>query len=279
MINVEWRLLSNDNLLLCQFMVNYELRQGDYIVAIDTNDKIVAAGLLFHRCDGEAQVDVVVAKSMREQGLGRALVKQLQEQANQQGLIRLTAHSVASFWLALGFIQTAPGQFSTVLPPAMSQLVATWHDGIPMAKFMALDITNFGADFLCSNAQMKPCLNVHQSMFAGAIYSQAVPTGWGLVHLALIAYGLEGAIVLASGEMKYRRPITHNPSGRVDHTLSLADFDDLLQGKNCSINLSVAMSEGQNDQICATFSGRYVIIPVPLENAGFRARVGCENKA
>jgi len=243
-------------------MVNYELRQGEYIVGRNANEDIVAAGVLFSQREGEAQVDVVVSPTLRRQGIATSLVERLIAQANEQGLCRLLGHRVASFWQAQGFSAVTDQEYALVLENAASQLKQTWYQGIPMSEFMALEISDFGASHFQSSASMKSCINVHQSMFAGAIYSQAVLTGWGLLHLALIRLGLKGSIVLASGEMKYRRPITESPCARVESSLELADFSTLVAGKNCSIALSVLMSEGGGEQTCATFSGRYVIMPL-----------------
>lgn len=258
---LKWQTTPSDNLLLCQFMVSYELRQGEYITAKDAQENIIAAGVLFEQTDGQAQVDVVVAPAYRRQGVGSDLVLRLIDQAQDRKLNRLTAHSIAPFWLSLGFVTVSDNLFSRLLDNAANELVDMWHDGIPMTKFMGLTITSYSPEHVTTSASMRSCINVHQSMFAGAIYSQAVLTGWGLLHLAMVRYGLQGSIVLASGEVKYRRPLLNDPCGCVQHSLSIDDFATLAEGKKCSIELSVSMSEGESDQASATFLGRYVIIP------------------
>jgi len=243
-------------------MVNYELRQGEYIVALDADEKIVAAGLLFELNERQAQVDVVVKPSLRQQGIGRELVAHLIEQAQSRQLTRLTGHSVEPFWLSLGFVALGSGQFGLLLDNAVKELVAMWHKGIPLTQFMALDIVAYSPHSVKTSASMASCINVHQSMFAGAIYSQAVLTGWGLLHLAMARYGLQGSIVLASGEVSYRRPLRRDPCGYIYHPLKLTDFARLSDGKKCSVELTVILQEGDSDQTCATFAGRYVIIPL-----------------
>lgn len=260
-MKLTWQTLSSDSLLLCQFMVNYELRQGNYIVGLDSQDNIIAAGVLFEQTKGQAQVDVVVAPDFRQQGIGSELVRQLTEQALTKKLHRLIAHSVAPFWLSLGFVKVTDNVFARLLDCAASELVDMWHQGIPMTQFMGLEITSFSPSRLSTSAKMESCINVHQSMFAGAIYSQAVLTGWGLLHLAMVRYDLKGSIVLANGEVKYRRPLVSDPCGVVEQSLTIDDFAELAAGKKCSIELNVSMREGKSDQNCATFFGRYVIIP------------------
>ncbi len=261
-MNLSWQLVSCDNLLLCQFMVSYEVRDGDYLVARDQQDQIVAAGLLCRIDNGEAQVDIVVAPQYRQQGIARQLVARLISQANEMLLQRLTAHGERQFWLALGFCEVGEDAFAYILIQAERELVTTWHDGIPVTKFLALDIVQCTESSLITTASMDASINVHQSMFAGAIYSQAVLTGWGLIHLRLQCSGIKGSIVLASGNIKYRQPITSEPRGRVVAGLPMQLFTPLNAGKKVSIELEVAMTGGNSKRSCATFSGRYIILPV-----------------
>ena len=256
-----WKTLSSDNLLLCQFMVNYEMRQGEYLVAFNAKDNIVACGLLIEDGTNQASVDVVVAPNSRRQGIGRQLVRKLIASAREQNVTRLVAHNVPEFWQAFDFVAIDDAISVLVLENAVNELVNVWHTGIPMTEFMGLSINLAQPNHLITKANMSRCINVHQSMFAGAIYSQAVLTGWGLIHLALIRYGLEGDIVLAHGDVKYRRPLLQDPCGEVNHALNIADFADLRAGKKCGIELLVKMKEGASDRACAIFTGRYVILP------------------
>ncbi|MDP2560384.1 YiiD C-terminal domain-containing protein [Psychrobium sp. 1_MG-2023] len=260
-MQLTWQTVPSDNMLLCQFMVNYELRQGQYIVAFNEQEQIVAAGILFQQHDHEAQVDVVVTEASRGQGVGRALVKRLMKQASDDEFERLTAHSANGFWQALGFSQVGVDAFACILPQAVKRLVSTWHEGIPLTEFMGLDISQATKKHVTTSANMKNCINVHQSMFAGAIYSQAVLTGWGLIHLRLQCSGLSGSIVLATGEIKYRQPIVSDPKGEVDHLIEMSSLLPLSKGEKVSIELSVNMHSGDSDQAGAVFNGRYVILP------------------
>ncbi|NRA60427.1 MAG: YiiD C-terminal domain-containing protein [Psychrobium sp.] len=261
-MTLSWQLVACDNLLLCQFMVSYEVRDGNYLVARNEQDQIVAAGLLCRIGNGEAQVDIVVAPQYRQQGIARQLVSRLISQADEMLLQRLTAHGESKFWLALGFCEVDVNTFAYILTQAERQLVTTWHDGIPVTKFLALDIVQCSENTLITSASMEASINVHQSMFAGAIYSQAVLTGWGLIHLRLQCSGIKGSIVLASGNIKYRQPITSEPSGKVVADLPMKIFTPLNAGEKVSIELEVVMAGGNSERSCATFSGRYVILPI-----------------
>jgi len=260
MTKLSWDILPCSNLQLCQFMVSYELREQDYLVALDDAGDIIAAGLLAIE-NTLANVDVVVDPKHRQQGIGKSLVKRLLKQANQQGIERVVSHGEQLFWQKLDFEKLSDNQYGLLLPAASAALVNTWHQGIPVTQFLQLNISEASCNHVETSASMSQSINVHQSMFAGAIYSQAVLTGWGLIHLRAQLAGVNGSIVLASGDIKYRKPITCSPRGIVVSELALADFDVINQGNKMRVELSVNMHQGDDEQASAQFIGRYVILP------------------
>lgn len=259
-MNLSWETLPCSNMRLCQFMANYELRQQDYLVAYNDEKSIVAAGLLSGNLT-QSHIDVVVSPLCRQQGIGKALAQRLIELANDQEIERLTSHGEFGFWRALGFERLPSNDYARLLPAAVKSLVSTWHQGIPITQFLELTISHASQQRVETSASMAKSINVHQSMFAGAIYSQAVLTGWGLIHLRAQQAGIKGAIVLASGDIKYRRSITTAPKGVVEKQLSVEMFSRLDDGEKIRIELSVDMFDGNSDIASAQFIGRYVILP------------------
>jgi hypothetical protein len=63
----------------------------------------------------------------------------------------------------------------------LSQLEHTWHSTIPASEFMQIKPTCFVNNQLVVTAPLGPNLNLHQTMFAGSIYTLMTLTGWGLV--------------------------------------------------------------------------------------------------
>jgi len=260
---LSWQQLPSDNLLLAQFMLGHDVNNGDYLVAYDQQQHVVAAGYLAHVSDELARLEVVVLPSARRVGLGREVVKRLIDQASQQQFQRLIGYSEPSFWLVLGFLPTVDQGFALLLPPATKALEQTWHSGIPMTDYMKLAITAAAPDRLATSSELAASINVHQTMFAGAIYSQAVLTGWGLVHLALQRVGISGSIVLATGEVRYRRPLSQQPTGVANQLIELSQLLPVLSGDKVSVELSVEMFCQQQSSAVAIFNGRYVILPNP----------------
>lgn len=92
--------------------------------------------------------------------------------------------------------------------PALVDLRETWHREIPLTDAMDLEPLAFEDHALTVRASLAPNVNVHGTAFAGSLYATAALAGWGLVHLELQAAGIDGAIVIAEGAIRYRRPVT-----------------------------------------------------------------------
>jgi len=87
------------------------------------------------------------------------------------------------------------------------ELEKLWHRGIPLTVAMQIAVESCSSEHLTVAADLGPNANVHGTAFAGSLYAIAALTGWGMVWLALRERGLDGAIVLARGEIDYRRPV------------------------------------------------------------------------
>ncbi|MBY6108306.1 thioesterase domain-containing protein [Ferrimonas balearica] len=136
----------------------------------------------------------------------------------------------------------------------IQQLTALWHSTIPIAAQMGIRATDFDGDTLTTEADFAANQNLHGTMFAGSIYSHATLTGWGRVWLALQAQGLAGDIVLAEGQIHYRKPVTEAPQCRC--TAQAVDLSALREGRNARVSLTVTLDQA------ARFEGRFVVLPV-----------------
>ena len=256
-----WEHQSSESLKLCQFMVNHEVKIGDYLVATNINNQIVAAGLLYNHLGNSCNIELAIEVACRLVGVGREMVKRLIHDADECGIERLIAKGDNDFWLKLGFQAISDHEHVCLLDASKLALEQTWHQGIPMTEYMGLFISRAEYNLVETQTDITPNINVHQTMFAGAIYSQAVLTGWGLVHFALQRSGLIGSVVLADGNIKYRQPLSMKPRAVVHHDIDQEVLLPLLEHKKVSLNLEVKMFCGSQSKSVATFIGRYVIIP------------------
>jgi thioesterase domain-containing protein len=105
--------------------------------------------------------------------------------------------------------------------------------------------------------------NLHNTMFAGSIYTLATLSGWGWVYLQLQRLKYKGDIVLAKANIEYNAPIHGLGYAKVDVDSVKGDFNHLSQGRNARINITAYLYCGDN--IAATFTGSYAVL-APREN-------------
>ncbi|MCL1143504.1 thioesterase domain-containing protein [Shewanella gaetbuli] len=166
-------------------------------------------------------------------------------------------------------------------PQLVKELVNTWHQTIPLSQFMQVDVVAFeeaGAMSplnnklqheptseppnsplwqLVTTAPLAPNINLHQTMFAGSIYTLMTLTGWGMIWLQQQLNQLDGNIVLADAKVKYLAPVTGQPHAKV--IWNNLDLSPLKTANKVKIPLQVELWCGNT--LCANFSGVYVSLP------------------
>ena len=123
---------------------------------------------------------------------------------------------------------------------------------------MNIKISYFDGKELITHCDGSFNKNLHNTMFAGSIYTLATLSGWGWVYLQLQQQQLKGDIVLAKADIKYHAPIAGSGYAKVVTESVSGDFTRLTLGKNARINLTVHLYSGEN--IAATFSGSYAVL-------------------
>jgi len=140
-----------------------------------------------------------------------------------------------------------------------AELQALWHRGIPLTVAMRIGIETCTFEELTVAADLGPNANVHGTAFAGSLYAIAALAGWGMVWLALRARGLDGAIVLARGEIDYRRPVAERIVCRTTWPSSeqAAALDGLAGSGRADCSLECVV--GPPERPAARFTGRYSV--------------------
>ncbi|MCL1038982.1 thioesterase domain-containing protein [Shewanella submarina] len=141
--------------------------------------------------------------------------------------------------------------------PLLQRLQQTWHNTIPVSRFMEIVPLSADDGELKVAAALPSNLNLHQTMFAGSIYTLCTLTGWGAVWLAQELAGVQGDIVLGSADIRYLAPVTKEPVACV--TYSAIEPDCLALGTKLKQTLRVTLwSDGRE---CAIFEGTFFSIP------------------
>lgn len=149
-------------------------------------------------------------------------------------------------------------QISADTKALCEQLQTIWHEQIPLSKAMQMQITDFDGDVLTTQASLEPNVNVHGTAFAGSLYAIHALTGWGMMHLQLKLNALDASIVIASGQIKYAKPVAEDIAVRCSFGEHLAELEKLkVTGKGrFPLTCGVLLADGSR---AGEFSGIYAV--------------------
>jgi len=254
--------------------------QALHRILINGEGNIIGVGRLHFTDQTHAQIRFMAIKDEYQgQGLGKQLVDALEQQAAKLGakVLSLNARKEAvMFYQHLGYqllgfshlLYDEIEHFSMTktieAPPfhlkSISQdLQDTWHKTIPLSKAMNIAIVYYDETQLVTHCEPQFNKNLHNTMFAGSIYTLATLTAWGWVYLQLQKAKLAGDIVLADGQIKYIAPIKGVASAMTNIDLAVGDASELTQNKKARFTVEVNVYSG--DLCAARFIGKYVVLP------------------
>jgi thioesterase domain-containing protein len=256
---------------------------SEHRVVLSPSGQIVACGRIHLNSSEEAQIrHIAVDKGYRRKGVGQIILGALEAVARDLGAKRAVTNSretSMSFFSACGFeIESkAPSELGTLKrthmfkilvdnnvlvlhPKWCKELQDTWHENIPITEHMGIKLHQYTERTIETRASLNRNINLHGSMFAGSIFSQATLTGWGMIFLQLKQKNLEGEIVLGDGNIHYNKPFTMRPRAICNIESVKARFDLLKRNKKCPIELTVEIHDG--DTSVANFTAKYWVIPL-----------------
>ena len=251
--------------------------QSYHRVIVDDMDNIVGVGRLHKSGQEHAHIRyMAISEKLRGKGLGKLLINELEHVAAQTGVktIELNARTNAiGFYQSLGYVNKGYSHTlyenvshdkmiksisSTVrhLSQIADDLQQLWHQKIPLSKAMNINICYFDQEILMTNCEPSFNKNLHNTMFAGSIYTLATLTGWAWVYFALQAQSQQADIVLAEGNIRYIAPLGGIAHAQTSLNLVTGSVAPLLDGKNARFNIDVEVCCG--DKVVALFTGSYV---------------------
>jgi thioesterase domain-containing protein len=250
------------------------------MVCTETGE-VVAVGRLHKLDENIAQVRyMAVSDQWQGHGLGAMVLAQLEQVALELGtkqIILNARESAAGFYQKAGYHYVEPAAALFGIPhhryaktlafaasaPLLQQwsaeLQQTFWQKIPLSQYMQLKVQSVDRYQLICTAPLEPNINLHQTMFAGSIYTLATLTGWGMVWLLLQEQQLQGDIVLADAQIRYLKPVTARAEARCWRHQSQPDFSALRQQRKTRLDLKVGIF-CDNQQV-AVFEGRFAVLP------------------
>ncbi|WP_416306394.1 YiiD C-terminal domain-containing protein [Neptunicella sp. SCSIO 80796] len=249
---------------------------------VGPDKQVLAIGRLHFNTSEEAQMrHIAVSNDQQGKGLGKLIVSALEGVARHEGVERIVTNSrelSMPFFKSCGYV--VAGESPTELGSLTRQLMIKqltelnaimihpkwcqalqklWHEAIPISEQMGIKLFQYSGRTLETRSSLVKNMNPHNTMFAGSIYSQAVLTGWGMIHLHLKEKELSGDIVLSEGDIKYTKPITVRPRAVCNIESMIEKFDLLAKGKRCPVKLQVDIFD--DDVPVGVFKGEYWVIP------------------
>ena len=133
------------------------------------------------------------------------------------------------------------------------------HSEIPISRAMGIRVAGYDGASLTLDAPLAPNTNHKDTAFGGSLYSLAVLSGWGLLHLRLAEVRLHKLIVIQESTIRYLHPVEHDLHAvcRLDD----AAFDRFLHtlNKYGRARISLAAVITHDNLNAVEFSGRYVV--------------------
>ncbi|AOE50832.1 YiiD C-terminal domain-containing protein [Kangiella sediminilitoris] len=126
------------------------------------------------------------------------------------------------------------------------QLEALVHREIPITKALEIHIANLTAQSIQVTAPFETNKNIHNTAFAGSIYTVATIAGWSLVNSIAANNQLSGSVVLAKADIQYKKPINGKIVAEcsIDDEQLIEQFIRSFQRKNrARINLAIHLNE------------------------------------
>ena len=134
------------------------------------------------------------------------------------------------------------------------------HGHVPAAKFMGIALEAYDGRTLSLTAPFGPNRNMHQTAFAGSLFSIAALSVWGLLYLKLREAGQEPNIVISKSEISYKQPVVQNirATASIPDTASFEHFlKTVAAHQQSKITLDSKIMAGQ--RVAVDFQGTLVV--------------------
>lgn len=250
-------------------------QQAIHRMLVNQQGQVVAVGRLHRSSQFQGHIRyMAVAENYQGQGLGKKLLSVLEQIAQELGVRELSLNARSA---AMDFYQQNDYQeqgkshilFGQVQHFAMTktlialnsleqlsqELQTTWHTTIPLSKAMNITIASVSDVKLIASCDLRFNKNLHNTMFAGSIYTLATLTGWGWLHLLFAQQNMPVDLVLGKGEIRY-----HAPLRGVAHAEVLSENvkgDVLAIERKGKARFSIEVRVYCGDILAASFNGHY----------------------
>ena len=150
------------------------------------------------------------------------------------------------------------GQEAKAAADSFQQLL---HTHFPIAVAMKVIVDSYTGDEVVLRAPITPNRNVHQTGFAGSLYSLGALAGWGLAHGWLDRTHPDATLLIGRGEIKYLKPVRHEftaTSTVKDNRSRDAFLEAVSRDERAELDLEARISSDAEE--AAIFNGRFIVL-------------------
>jgi thioesterase domain-containing protein len=146
------------------------------------------------------------------------------------------------------------------LRAAAQALVAFIHEGIPLARAMALELGDYNGEHLTLATPLAPNVNDKGCAFGGSLVSLMTLTGWGLVELALRERGEDCDVYVGESTVRYLSPVWGDFQARAQpaESASWDSFFTTLASRGRARIAVTAEVPGNDGKPAATLAAQFV---------------------
>lgn len=118
---------------------------------------------------------------------------------------------------------------------------------IPISEKMGYEVIELSETVIDTRAPLHLNINIHQTGFAGSLYSIAALTAWTLCHHAISLHQVEASLVIAKANIDYHRPVESDIECRCEaEPGAMKKFiETLQQGRRAKLNLEISINNGK----------------------------------
>lgn len=139
------------------------------------------------------------------------------------------------------------------------ELVKLLHKEIPITQALGIEVLELSEDNVAIRAPFAKNKNIHNTAFAGSIYTTATLAGWSLLTNFLDENNLSGSVVLASADIQYRKPITNDiVANCILHNDQQQKIKNNLK-KSKTVKLPVSLVITDSNKELVKFTGTFAI--------------------
>ena len=139
------------------------------------------------------------------------------------------------------------------------------HHQIPITKAMGVCIEQLDCKEILVSAPLANNINLHNTAFAGSIYTLGIVAGWTLISAYLEQAKIKAKVVASEANIKYMKPINSNLLAQCLFTDSapITQWQPDLSKDRRAIKQELIVDIRNQELIAAQLSATFYIKPLP----------------